>query len=565
MTDNISQINNLDFELILSRLGVRYKKNWVALSLYEGNKLTDWYKADIKKWIVTDFAEKWRPSWDRIKFVSEYLGVDNKRAIAWFIDNFNLIDNYKSLKSLTNPIKDKWNSLSSINQAQVDYLKSRWINSQEVFDIVRDYNSNISLPIQDINWNIKSIQSRVINPDAKVRYYVEKNTDSDWLFFSWINKKDKRLIVVEWFTDFLTIRQYTTNVVGLLNAKNESQIDMIKELSMKYEIYFIPDNDDAWVVTVHKFKERWIKFNHLHLDQYWVKDINEAVFDYGFWENILDIIYLESEKPMSNLRLALNKAKEYKRLYNENNWKLWFSSWYDMIDKYTGWVIKWKIYMIMAYSNVWKTRFAYSFVKKLIVNKKRVRFYSLEVDTWMLILELLSTFLEIQKEEVLDNLDDVDLTEFEKYVEVYDDIRSLEAIEEHLKLDTPDVAFIDFIQNIEHRWSEYEKMSEIALRLQKIAILTWVSLFNISQVSNESRFAEWANMLPKWSWALFASSDVIFSLWSKEWEKYITIAKNKFWKVWVNYLTNINYSTSKFLITEYVEDSASVTRKPNRL
>jgi len=65
-------------------------------------------------------------------------------------------------------------------------------------------------------------------------------------------------------------------------------------------------------------------------------------------------------------------------------------------------------------------------VKNLIKEKKRIRFYSLEVDTGMLVLELLSTFLEIKKEEVLDRLETIDLTEFEKYIEVYDDVRTLE-------------------------------------------------------------------------------------------------------------------------------------------
>jgi len=44
----------------------------------------------------------------------------------------------------------------------------------------------------------------------------------------------------------------------------------------------------------------------------------------------------------------------------------------------------------------------------------------------MLVLELLSTFLEVKKEAILENLEEVDLSEFEKYIEVYDDIRTLE-------------------------------------------------------------------------------------------------------------------------------------------
>jgi hypothetical protein len=112
------------------------------------------------------------------------------------------------------------------------------------------------------------------------------------------------------------------------------------------------------------------------------------------------------------------------------------------------------------------------------------------------------------------------------------------------------VAFIDFVQNIEHWGQEYEKMTEIALRIQKLAILTWTTIISLSQVSNESRFSEGNDMMPKGSWALFASSDVIFSLWGREWSKYLTITKNKFWQAGINFDLLADYPTSSFSLLE---------------
>lgn len=558
---NIPQINNINFESILQKLWIRYVKKWNNANLYHDWRLTWWLVADLSRGFVTDFSEKNRPQWDRIKFTQEYLKITSERAtIEWFEENFNIKNTYSKTNTmkLDNPIKDKFNNLPWISKEQEEYLLTRWINSELLWDIIRDYKWNIALPISSLD-NIKSIQSRSIK-EWWSRYYIEWNTDSDWLFIHWLDSSKSALIVVEWFTDFLTLRQYTTNVVWLVNAKNEEQIKMIKHLGHKYKIFFIPDNDEAWNVTIEKFNSLWIKFNQLKLIDYWVKDINELAVKFGFWKELLEIIFLESERSKTTLSLAMDKAKWYHKLYKENDWHLWFSSWYKYIDKYTDWIIKWKTYLVMAFSNLWKTRFAYSLARNCLLLKKRVHFYSLEVDSWMLFLEIVWVIKWMTKQEVMNNIDNIDIKDYEDYLEVYDDIRSLEAIERNVMNEKPDVIFIDFVQNIEHNWSEYEKMTEIALRLQKLAIMTWTTIISLSQVWNESRFLEWSMIMPKWSWALFASSDVIFSLRSKEWEKYFTISKNKYWPANKTFWLNIDYEKSIFNMSEDFEEIQPVKK-----
>lgn len=551
---NIDKINEIDLELIIQALAIRYKRNWPTLFLYDKWKVSDGWRASLNKGIVSDFTPpNTRPAWDRINFVSSYLWLSKWEAISWLEDKFNIKKNEKFMRETTNVIKDKWDSLGEeLTEEQISFLEGRQIYPDKLKGILKNYKGNISSPICTENWRIISIQSRAIT-DKGSRYYVESNTDSDWIFVSWIDNSKKALIVVEGLTDFWSLRQYTTNVVGLINAKNDKQIDMIKALSQSYEIYFIPDNDEAWKTTIDKFIEKWIKHNLFSLEAYWVKDINELLCWFLPWDEILDIIFQEAERPPSSIQLALEKAKWYKKLYDENDWKLWFPSWYDKLDINTWGFIKGKVYMIMAYSNVGKTRFAYSLLRNMIKLKKKIHFYSLEVDTWMLLVEILSALSGQTKEEVLYDLDNQDISDLDKYVEIYDTKRKLDDIESHIRNSKPDVAFIDFLQNIEQQWSEYEKMTEIALRIQKLAIISWTTIVSLSQVANESRFLTWEQIMPKGSGALFASSDVIFSLWAQDWQKYITISKNKYWPANKTFVVEIDYSKCVFNMADLLD------------
>lgn len=554
--DIISQINSLDFITILQTLWIRFKKHWHVLHLYDNWKLTDGWKADLNKGIVSDFSNKWRPQWDRISLIEAFFSISRKEAVKWYAENFWLQSDRKNMSEQIKPLEDKWNSLWELTQEQIDYLSSRRINYSSLKWIVKNYNWRIAVPIRGWQWQIKSIQSRTIKEDDNVRYMLERNTDWDGIFFDSLDTSKRAIVVVEWFTDYLSLRQFTTNVVGLVNAKNDEQINYIKKLSETFKIFFVPDNDEAWETTIEKFKEKWIRANTFNLKNYASKDINEMMNNFWLWIEVLDTIFNDSEKPLSNMQIALNRAKEYKQLYKENNWHLWFSTWYKLIDKFTDWFIKGKTYLLMAFSNQWKTRFAYSLIRNMISLKKKVHFYSLEIDTWMLFLELMWAIEQKTKQEVIETLDRINLSWIEEHIEVYDEIRSLEAIEQNIKNEKPDVAFIDFLQNVECKWTEYEKMTEIALRIQKLAILTGTTIISLSQVSNESRFSEWSEMSPKGSWALFASSDVIFSLWGRDWSKYFSIAKNKFWPAGIDLDLVPNYATSSFWLMEIEGGSA---------
>lgn len=542
--------SSVSIEELLKKLSIRYTKSGHTLNLYSEGKVTDGWKADINTGVISDFTGKWRPAGDRITFIEKYFWINRAEAIKWFEDNFWIKGNWWSPpKNISNPIKDKWDNLPWLSPQSIEYLRSRDIDYSLLSGVIKQNWYNIALPIRSLD-NIKSITWRSISTEWS-RYYVEANTDSDWIFYSNLNYDKDYVFIVEWFTDYLSLRQFDTNVIWLVNSGNIQQILYTKELVKKFKkVYLCPDNDEAWQKVIKAFDDHAIKYNLFGLNPYWVWDINELLVSFNLWDSIIEAIKLESIPPKSSLRLALERAKWYKRLYEENWGRLWFTTWYDLIDKYTDWFIKWKVYLIMAFSNYWKTRFAYSLLRSLIKQKKSIRFYSLEVDTWMLFIELIWAVFGIDKNEVMKKLEDLDISNIEDYISLHDEIRRLEDIEKDIYANKPDIAIIDFVQNIEHSGSEYEKLSEIAVRIQKLAILTGTTIIPLSQVGNESRFAEGNSIMPKWSGALFASSDVIFSLWGKNNEKYLTINKNKYWKAGVNFLVEPNYAISEFNLSE---------------
>ena len=82
------RINQLNIEDVLNLLQIKYRRIWNVLSLYENWKITWWWKADINKWIVSDFSEKWRADWDCLDFVMKYLWISKWEAVTWFENNF---------------------------------------------------------------------------------------------------------------------------------------------------------------------------------------------------------------------------------------------------------------------------------------------------------------------------------------------------------------------------------------------------------------------------------------------------------------------------------------------
>ena len=88
-----------------------------------------------------------------------------------------------------------------------------------------------------------------------------------------------------------------------------------------------------------------------------------------------------------------------------------------------------------------------------------------------------------------------------------------------------------------------------------LAIETWTTIFNLSQVANDDRFATNERIMPKWSWSIFSSSDVLFSL-HRDWvDLYFSIIKNKFWLNNKKFLINADFSRNIFKLSEEIDNN----------
>ncbi len=361
------------------------------------------------------------------------------------------------------------------------------------------------------------------------------------------------------FKIFLSLKKHSKNIDIIVVS------DFIKSHWLEKQISLVDlmELSESWSVYNFANYERIVKekSNRRTMIQYAREVENIAYCENQEMDNVLEKVeniseYVFDIKPKESIWDTISYVNSFEEMKDKviSRWgMLWDKSLYPVVDKYTKWIIEWKVYTLVAYSNVWKSKMSYTYVADMLKQGKKVMYVSLEVDKAMLFSNLLSTYYDKDYWEILKEDFYYDMSDFEK-LEIYDDIYKLEEIKTMIKTRSPDVVFIDFIQNVQTSWnSETEKMTNVAQELQQLAITTWITLFNLSQANNESRFKWWDAIQPKWSWAIFASSDVIFAMSREEGQLYFTIAKNKYWRAQKKFLCEPNQTYSQFKIVEEID------------
>ena len=541
----IEEILQIDYLSLLDKLWIEHKKAWFNEHRLQG---ADWWSLNIEKNFITDFSND-RPQWNQFVFVREYKKLDDKETFEWFKENFSYWTNKKMETKTFNrqQLKKDWQALPDLNENQINYLKERHIQYNEIKWICKSFNCWIWCLVYDSEWPI-GLTARLINSNQ--RFTAKAGYPTDWIYLNKIDKEKDYIIVVEWLIDFLTVRQYDTNVVWLKNWKN--WIELIKELSKKFKIILIPDWDEQGEKTLETI---WNSFEYEIVDikQYWYKDINELVVQENVWPEIIDMIWnIKQDKSQWSIQQAFAQMDWYKERL-ETNWMLWYKTPYTNIDKFTQGFIPWKVYTIWASSNVWKSKFAYSYVNHFLQQWKSVIFFSLEVDKGMVIMNLLS-----QKEQLplWDTLKLKNITWFEK-LKIYDDVYNLEEMQQIVESQKPDIVVIDFVQNIQTKSSSnYERYSKIAVWIQQTAIKSKSCIISLSQLANDvgRDVSKW-NMdfvSLKWAGEFVASSDCIFVLRRlAEWQwLQLKISKNKYWPAWLTFEVQANMEFWLFNVLE---------------
>ena len=222
-------------------------------------------------------------------------------------------------------------------------------------------------------------------------------------------------------------------------------------------------------------------------------------------------------------------------------WISWYSSGIPTLDKYIDWLQPWTLTRLTAYSNIGKSKLSYHVCNSMLEQWLHVIYFSLEVTKERVVHNLMMNWYNkdyyyCSRWQWLDD-PNIDTSEFfSKNIEIIDDMSYLDHIVSYSENRSPDVIFIDFVQNIRTKYSsEYESMTCVATELQQLAIRKNIVIFDMSQIANDSiEYKSWWKIPSKWSWALVASADVNLVMVRDKQNNHnnLYIAKNKFWMNW---------------------------------
>lgn len=549
-------INRIELSDILSRLWIQFVKNGNHIELYEDWKYTDGWRWDETKWFIKDFAGK-RAEWDKITFIMNHLWMAKWEVVNWYVEKFWLVDpkgEYKALqqtsisdKELINILSqqwqkhveaveekmslirvyEKWDSFGPITDTQKEYLSSRMIDPEKVWKYCRNNNWFITVAIYNESWKIISFQWRSASHEEK-SYRIEKGTNSKWCFISDIDRDMRRVYIVEWMSDFLTLSQFTKNVIWMKSALDWANV--VREFANRwYELIFIPDNDEAGQNMMKQFSD--IKHSVMSLEPFSVKDFNELICA-THWEQeeVLENIEEFRTKEPSNIDLAFEKFFWIQKIFSARSWMLGYPTPFKVLDKVIQWIIEGKVYTIWAYANTGKSQFSYEFVQDMLKKWKKIGYFSLEVDAGMLLSHVAKAYYKQNYKHILSWEVKVNKKDFANLF-IYDNVRKFDAMQKICELEKFDVVFIDYFQAISYPGQWYEKYDNLAMDIQAMAISTNSSVFILSQVTNDSRNQkEWNMITLKWGGWLQAASDVVMTLANDSWFLKLSISKNKFWK-----------------------------------
>jgi hypothetical protein len=561
--DVFQEINSIPLDLILNKLWIEYRLFWNTLNLFENWEETGWWKAELEKWCFTNFTKKkHRAEWDRITFVQKLIKTDSwlpatkSDVVKWYQKEFNLWNGTitpipeKSSSELIKVVQKQdiqlvFNNLNMLWDDWIKYLESRWIDYQKVKDVVKSMNWWVACRVFWEDWKPITIVSRSIWEQKFFK--IMPWTISKWVYAWDFDPNTKRVIVVEWMFDFLSLYQFTKNVIWLKSAHDWHEV--VKKFYQKwYEIILIPDNDDAGQSILEKYKD--IKYSIFNLSDFdWVKDVNQLLIESWYWEWILDLIEEWRTKEKTNIELAFDKLKSIQKKVKER-WARWVPSPFPCIDQYTQWIIEWKVYTIVAFSNTWKSQLSYEYASFYLRQWKKILFISTEVWTWDLLLYMARNLYKKNYFDLLSWKEQINIKDFSNLY-LYDNVKTLQWIRDLTDLVQPDYVFIDFIQSIKTEWAnKTDMLSNIALWIQELAIEKDISIFQLAQVSNENKKSEWKDLNIKWSWDFFSSSDVILWLYLDWNMTKCTITKNKFWKARKEFIVNMNFFTWEIRMAE---------------
>lgn len=532
------EIKKIPVLIILDKLWLKYTRAW---SWEYSIEKTNWWKANEVKNIIWDFShDRWQ--WDTFWFVKQFLELDDKDTFLRFEDNFGI-----STEKQKQPIRFLWQWLDELTEEHIEYLKTRGIEYDKIKPLVKNYRNAIACLVYKW-WTPKWLRARTLSKEHNKRFFSASWYEWDWIYMHELDETKDYVIVVEWLIDFLTLRQFDTNVVWLASA--QVGYDEIKELSDKYRIVFVPDNDDSgyqWLVQM-----KWVPYSIFSISKFsQCKDINDLYIELWSNDEIINAI-LDEAKDILPITPVFDWLDTMLKTIREQ-WKLGIDWPIKDIYNKCQWVIKWKVYTIGAYSNIGKSKFAYFHAQYFLKQWLKVLFINLEVSAEFCLAEIINSYYAVNRKEQWEWYN-VDKSKFRNLI-IRDDLFELADILAEIENSKCDICFIDFVQNIQVKGTKgYEKNSEIAIGIQRTAIRTQSTIYSMSQVANNmaKEINSWSDTVIslKWAWEYYASSDVIFILkrWDEEWVVDLVIDKNKFGRNKLEFSMKVQFDRNQFFL-----------------
>lgn len=126
----------------------------------------------------------------------------------------------------------------------------------------------------------------------------------------------------------------------------------------------------------------------------------------------------------------------------------------------------------------------------------KTAYFSLEISGEMIVSRLIGGITNVKPNMIVhnklgadeDRVDNakMDLSVYSELLHIYDDVYKLEEITKAITETQYDLVVIDFIQNVFFKGTEYERMSFVALELQRLAKLRNCCILVLSQLSNSA-------------------------------------------------------------------------------
>lgn len=378
--------SEVQIKTLLDDLWVKYNNKWY---IYDWNTYSDSYIVDSKHNIVTSFneAKTYRAVWNPLNFYIQKTWSEMKEALEFFEKKYWIIWEKKEYKK-------EIEEFETINDTQrlASYLFLRWIDYSRLPEWSCNLIKSKVFGKDAPQWEVLCMQWPMLNYDEtkskfdicwyQARSLVWKwfaTNGNDWFFMNFDSKLHKDYIfVVEWYSDYLSLRQFTCNVIWFKSAMTPLHPELVKILLKFNKVYLLFDNDAAWHKAKEKFKEQ-IDHNIYELDDSIVDDINELTKQ--LWQDIIDWIISESKMITSKSFQHISYSEWINMWYEElvsRRVDSVISYWFQEFDKHLWFILPWQLIVVWWIAWVGKSSLVNQIANNVSQQWFKVCRYSLE-------------------------------------------------------------------------------------------------------------------------------------------------------------------------------------------